>query len=242
MGALLDRLYKELNLHPVTLDEFKGKMREWEGSLWEAFFPSSVFLTDQVPLEEQAALYDGYSWASVEAVAPLVVAQLTEQGTVLDVGPGTGTKTFYYARSCPKSRIIAVEKDIAAVRLIEERKKRLGIQNVEVVHGDIREVKLSDQFTTVIMVDVFHPYSDLEEQVAVNQAARSFLAPGEGHRFMFVEYPSESLEWEALRLEAAQRAPVESARGNFRKKDSLDFSYHHPVGYSIQGTLKVYTQ
>ena len=61
------------------------------------------------------------------------IADLSQQATVLEVGPGLGSLTRHLALAA--HRVVAVELDDALIPVLEEILK--GIPNVEIIHGDI---------------------------------------------------------------------------------------------------------
>lgn len=60
-------------------------------------------------------------------------AELNSNDTILEIGPGLGTLTQELARVAKK--VIAIEKDWAMVKMLQETLK--GNKNVEVIQGDI---------------------------------------------------------------------------------------------------------
>lgn len=58
----------------------------------------------------------------------------------LDVGFGRGMSIFTRAERSPESRIIGVEIKVKWAYKVEERRKRLGLGNVQAWAGDIREL------------------------------------------------------------------------------------------------------
>ena len=68
----------------------------------------------------------------------LLAAEIEQEDTVLEVGPGIGNLTGELAKRA--KRVIAVEKDPNLVRILNEELKIENIKNVEIVEGDIRKV------------------------------------------------------------------------------------------------------
>ena len=68
----------------------------------------------------------------------LIAAQLSSKDTVLEIGPGLGTLTRELAQSV--SKVIAVEKDPAMVKILKETTKDL--MNVEIIQADILKIDL----------------------------------------------------------------------------------------------------
>lgn len=69
-------------------------------------------------------------------------ADLSENDTVLEIGPGIGTLTIPMARKTEK--IITIEKDPQIAAILEKRLLKLGISNVTVLMGDATKVDFPD--------------------------------------------------------------------------------------------------
>jgi len=70
-------------------------------------------------------------------------AELGEDETVLEVGPGTGVLTEVILKHA--ARVVAVEADARAVSFLEERfSDEIKTGKLTIVHGDVREVDLAD--------------------------------------------------------------------------------------------------
>ena len=65
-------------------------------------------------------------------------ANLTENDTVLEIGPGIGTLTIKLAEEARK--VIAIEQDAAIFKILSERLEKEGIDNVELINGDAVKV------------------------------------------------------------------------------------------------------
>ncbi|MEB3312310.1 MAG: precorrin-6Y C5,15-methyltransferase subunit CbiT [Snowella sp.] len=61
--------------------------------------------------------------------------RLKENSVVWDIGAGTGTIPIELALLCPKSTIIAIERDEEVAALIRHNCDRFGVNNVRVVEG-----------------------------------------------------------------------------------------------------------
>lgn len=83
-----------------------------------------AFLRDKVPMTK-------------EEVRELAVCKLRLQpGHVLwDVGAGTGSVSVEGALAVPRGQVFAIERDEAALRLLEANKRRFGLANLHIVPG-----------------------------------------------------------------------------------------------------------
>ena len=69
----------------------------------------------------------------------LDAADISTTDTVLEIGPGAGVLTMALAQKA--GQVIAVEKDERMVEILKEKFK--GLDNVEIVHGDILKMDIS---------------------------------------------------------------------------------------------------
>ena len=65
-------------------------------------------------------------------------AELNSEDTVLEIGPGTGVLTLALAEKAKK--IIAVEKDVRMIKILEENLR--DFKNVEVIQSDILKLRM----------------------------------------------------------------------------------------------------
>lgn len=87
--------------------------------------PDDLFVRGRVPMTK-------------EEVRVLTVSKLKlrPDSTVLDIGAGTGSLTVECACQASKGRVIAVEKNPAALNLIRENAARFELSNVEIIEGE----------------------------------------------------------------------------------------------------------
>jgi len=67
-------------------------------------------------------------------------AEISKEDNVLEIGPGAGTLTYALARQAAK--VVAVEIDSALLPVLKETLD--GLDNVQVIHGDILKMDLND--------------------------------------------------------------------------------------------------
>ncbi len=89
-------------------------------------------------------------------------AQLSEQNTVLEIGPGVGVLTQGLAKKTRK--VIAVEKDKKLTAILKQN--FLKKQNVEIVEGDILRLSIAQLFDCPIVKD-YKVVSNLPYNIAL---------------------------------------------------------------------------
>jgi cobalt-precorrin-6B (C15)-methyltransferase len=66
----------------------------------------------------------------------LSALRLKEKSVIWDIGAGTGTVSIEIALICPKTTVIALERDPDVANLIRENCTLFGIENIKVVEGN----------------------------------------------------------------------------------------------------------
>lgn len=62
--------------------------------------------------------------------------RLEEKSVIWDVGAGTGTISIEIGLLCPKTKIIAIERDPDVVSLIRKNCEHFAVENVQVIEGN----------------------------------------------------------------------------------------------------------
>ncbi|MGK7944668.1 MAG: precorrin-6Y C5,15-methyltransferase subunit CbiT [Microcystaceae cyanobacterium] len=65
--------------------------------------------------------------------------RLKEDSVLWDIGAGTGTIPIEIGLLCPKTQIIAVERDEEVATLIRRNSERFSVNNIEVIEGSAPE-------------------------------------------------------------------------------------------------------
>jgi arsenite methyltransferase len=102
---------------------------------------------------------------------------LRQNGTILDVGAGTGFLTVELAQRCgPTTQVIAVDPWVAAIERLERKVKNLGLLNVRLIRGGIESVDLADSSVDLIVSNL--GLNNLEDPRAALQVCRRVARPG----------------------------------------------------------------
>ncbi|MEX8546087.1 MAG: class I SAM-dependent methyltransferase [Mucilaginibacter sp.] len=146
---------------------------------------------------------------------------ITATSVVADIGAGTGYYTFRIAKKVPQGKVYAVEVQDEFVRYLNQKKKELGQQNVEVIKGTATSPNLPDASVDMaIMVDVYH---ELLYPHEVLQALRKALKPG--GKLLLLEYRAEDLKIEIKELHklSVAQANKELAANGFKLFQRSEF-------------------
>jgi ubiquinone/menaquinone biosynthesis C-methylase UbiE len=97
--------------------------------------------------------------------------------TVCDIGCGNGFYTLQLARLVgEKGRVLAVDIQSEMLRMLKERAKEAGVENIEPIHGTPVDPRLpAGSVDLILLVDVYHEFSHPEQMLA---AMRKALKPG----------------------------------------------------------------
>jgi len=109
-------------------------------------------------------------------------AQLADGMTVLDLGCGWGSMSFWIAEHYPNCKILAVSNSAVQRRHIEAEREKRGAKNLEVVTCNVAEFQTERRFDRVISVEMFEHMKNYElllERVA------SWLKP-QGQLFVHI--------------------------------------------------------
>lgn len=136
----------------------------------------------------------GASWLErpereAEEKTSLLVKNLELQSTdvVADIGAGTGYFTFRMAPLVPEGKVLAVDIQPEMLEIIEERKKKQHIENVELILGEETSPNLPENAVDcVLYVDVYHELSYPREMM--ENIYRALKPKG---RVILVEYRLE---------------------------------------------------
>ena len=113
--------------------------------------------------------------------------QLPATAVIADIGAGTGYYTFKLAPKVPQGKVYAVEIQDEMITVINERKKKMNVTNVEVVKGGIKSPNLPDNSVELaIMVDVYH---ECEYPVEMLHSIRKSLK--KDGKILLIEYKGE---------------------------------------------------
>ena len=90
--------------------------------------------------------------ASLGCGNPVLLAQLNEGETVLDLGSGGGIDVFLSAKRVgPAGKVYGLDMTDDMLALARENQKKAGVQNVEFLKGEIESIPLPDNSVDVII-------------------------------------------------------------------------------------------
>ncbi len=152
-----------------------------------------------------------------------VVANLGLRPTdvVGDIGAGSGYFSFRMARLLTEGKVLAVDIQPEMLALIEERKEKDGVTNVEGILGEIDNTHLpAASVDLVLLVDAYHEFSHPWEMMS---SIVSALKPG--GRVVFLEYRAEdqSVPIRPLHKMSQDQVKKEMAVFDLAFVETLDF-------------------
>ena len=112
---------------------------------------------------------------------------LSEDFVVADIGAGTGYFSFPVAQRVPQGRVLSVDIQPEMLALIEQRKARENVANLETILGEEDDPKLpNNEIDLAFIVDAYHEFSFPRE---MGERLREALTPG--GQLVLVEYRAE---------------------------------------------------
>ncbi|MVN22547.1 class I SAM-dependent methyltransferase [Mucilaginibacter arboris] len=146
---------------------------------------------------------------------------LTANSVVADIGAGTGYYTFRIAKKVPQGKVYAVEVQQEFINYLNQKKKELGQQNVQVIKGSQTSPNLPDaSIDLAIMVDVYH---ELLYPHEVLQALYKALKPR--GKLLLLEFRAEdpAIEIKELHKMSVSQANKELAANGFKPDQRSEF-------------------
>lgn len=140
---------------------------------------------------------------------------------VADIGAGTGYFSFRIAGLVPGGKVMAVDIQPEMLQIIEQRKQREGVGNIEGVLGAIDDPRLAaESIDAAIMVDAYHEFSHPFEMIDGLYRA---LKPG--GRLFLLEYRGEdpSVPIRPLHKMTQEQVVKEMSVFGLEWTDTLDF-------------------
>ncbi len=142
-------------------------------------------------------------------------------GTIADIGAGTGYYSFKLSAKVPKGKVYAVEIQDELIGYLKNKKAQLKDSIVEIIKSTIISPKLPDSsIDLAIMVDVYH---ELEYPHEMLLAIHKALKPG--GKILLIEYRGED---QAIPIKALHKTTVaqlgkEMEANGFRLQYKGDF-------------------
>lgn len=122
--------------------------------------------------------------APSKAIAAL---NLKPTDVIADIGAGSGYYTFRLAPLVPKGKVVAVDIQPEMIAFLEEKEKKLGLNNIEAHLGEVDDTKLKpESIDAALMVDAYHEFSHPREMME-----SLFKALKPGGRIILLEYRAE---------------------------------------------------
>ena len=103
--------------------------------------------------EEYPNEYDSFALPATRKIAPIVCGELKGVKYVLELGCGTGLRLLYYALNNHDTKFIAIDNDKSKIRIVEQRIKKLGVNNVQINYGDMYKLDPSLKLDCVLAID-----------------------------------------------------------------------------------------
>ncbi|TDR94268.1 SAM-dependent methyltransferase [Enterovirga rhinocerotis] len=124
-------------------------------------------------------------------------AGLADGQRILELGCGWGSLSLWMARHYPAARIVSVSNSRSQKAFIEEKARRAGLGNLDVLTADMNDFETSDRFERIVSVEMFEHMANWR---ALLERARGWLTP-DGRLFLHVFAHSKG----CYRFEAADK-------------------------------------
>jgi precorrin-6Y C5,15-methyltransferase (decarboxylating) len=138
----------ELNLEEITGADFSGNcvmvVKPLQTKKWEyrtPGIPDNLFKKGKSPMTKE----------EIRAIT-LSKARIKKDGTVYDIGAGTGSISIEAALLANEGRVFSIEKNPDRCRTVRENIQEFKVPNVEVIEGEAPEVMESLPIATRIII------------------------------------------------------------------------------------------
>ena len=101
-------------------------------------------------------------------------AMLEDGQDILELGCGWGSLSLFMAERYPLSKIVAISNSRSQKEYIDERIKKLGLNNLEIQTRDIVDFSIDKQFDRVVSIEMFEHLKNYE---IVFQRVAGWLKP-----------------------------------------------------------------
>ena len=153
----------------------------------------------------------------------LVIARLplAANAVVADIGAGTGYFSFPVAKRVPKGRVLAVDIQQEMLNIVEKRKVRESVNNIQSVLGSVMDPNLEKgTIDLAFIIDAYHEFSHpLEMSQAIYAALKL------GGKLVLIEYRAEDplVPIKRLHKMTQRQARKEMQAVGFRWESTGDF-------------------
>lgn len=99
---------------------------------------------------------------------------IQREDVIADIGAGSGYHVFKMAPLADAGKIYAVDIQIEMLKAVDQKKRELGLTNIELILGEEQTTNLPSQsIDKVLMVDVYHEFSYPKEMLkSIHQALK----------------------------------------------------------------------
>lgn len=165
------------------------------------------------------AVLRSHRWRDVANSAAYLAPHLTAGTTVLDVGCGPGTLTVDLARHVAPGRVLGVDMSADVVDAAREHAAEAGVDNVDFVAGDFRDLDPDRRFDVVhahqVLQHLREPVEALRAMARLARPGGGIVAARESDYSAFTWAPAhEGLDrWLAIYLAVTRRNGAEANAG-----------------------------
>ena len=160
-----EAMVRRLSRGPVALHTREANRQHYE-------VPAEVFVHTLGPRLKYSCCYWPDSVATLSEAEEAALAETCRRAgiadgmEVLDLGCGWGSLALWMAETYPASRITAVSNSRVQRLFIEERTRRAGLENLDVVTADINDFRSPSKFDRVVSVEMFEHMRNYRELLA----------------------------------------------------------------------------
>lgn len=155
-------LLEELKNSPIAIHTSEANQQHYE-------VPSNFFQLVLGKRLKYSCCYFAEGVSSLdeaeEAMLQLVCdrSQIEDGQEILDLGCGWGSLSLYLAEKYPHAKITGLSNSHNQKKFIEKEASIAGVENLEIVTGDISEFEINKQFDRIISIEMFEHLRNYEQ-------------------------------------------------------------------------------
>jgi len=158
----------------------------------------------------------------IRSIMADILANLPEDGLVMNLGSGIGLFDIYCARFRPGASILGIDINSKRIEMSKRAAKRLHLSNVEFRHGDVTLDLPDTKPRVVIMLDLLHHVRPEQRKKILAWVALHLEENG----ILFIKDISTQKRWRVLFTEILDKAMTHGEEVYYYSQEEMKGALH----------------